>query len=336
MGLNATEVLERAALLADLPPSARDELRSIARPFAVSEGALLFRQGDRPGGLYLLGEGSLEIASRMPGDDTSMVSRIAPGEVVGEFALLDNGLRSANVRALTDSAGLFVPARAFLALLGDARPGAVGAIDALRGLVARRTRATLERIVTGELAEASELRAAPVAARSDPAELTFDMIRSLGRFARLDDAACAALCACATASQVERGSALFAAGSPSDAALFVMRGAVRAGIERASNEQGGQVEQVAIHGPGEWAGLVAMIDGGAQPLAASVAETAIVLRVQRATFEGWRRAPDALGQAVLRGVDRQLVRDQRRANRHLGRAIALDRFNAAANSNGGG
>ncbi len=329
MGLNITDVLERAALLADLPPSAREELRSIARPFAVSEGALLFRQGDPPGGLYLLGEGSLEIASRMPGDDTSMVSRIAPGEVVGEFALLDNGLRSANVRALADSTGLFVPARAFLALLGDARPGAVGAIDALRGLVARRTRATLERIVAGELAEASELRAAPLAASSKPVDLTFDMIRSLGRFARLDDAACAALCACAAASQVERGSALFAAGSPSDAALFVMRGAVRAGIERANNEQAGQVEQVAIHGPGEWAGLAAMIDGGSQPLSASAAETSVVLRVQRSTFDGWRRAPDALGQAVLRGVDRQLVRDQRRANRHLGRAVALERFNSS-------
>ncbi len=333
MGLNTTDVLERTALLADLPPSARDELRSIARPFAVSEGALLFRQGDRPDGLYLLGEGSLEIVSRMPGDDTSMVSRITPGEVVGEFALLDNGLRSANVRALADSTGLFLPARAFLALLGDARPGAVGAIDALRGLVARRTRATLERIVTGELAEASELRAAPVAvpidSGLDPVELTFDMIRSLGRFARLDDAACAALCACAAASQIERGSALFAAGSPSDAALFVMRGAVRAGIERANNEQAGRVEQVAIHGPGEWAGLVAMIDGGTQPLGASAAETSVVLWVQRSTFDDWRRAPDALGRAVLRGVDRQLVRDQRRANRHLGRATALDRFNAA-------
>ena len=323
------DVLERAALLADLPPNAREDLRAIARPFAVAEGALLFRQGDPPSGLFVLGDGLLEIASRMPGDDSSMVSRIAPGEVVGEFALLDNGLRSASVRALADSSGLFVPARAFLALLGDARPGAVGAIDAVRGLVARRTRATLERIVTGELAEASELRAAPLAANAVPVELTFDMIRSLGRFARLDDAACAALCACAQASQVQRGTALFAAGSSSDAALFVMRGAVRTGIERASNEQEGRVEQVAIHGPGEWAGLVAMIDGGAQPLAASAAETSVILQVQRDTFEQWRRAPDALGQAVLRGVDRQLVRDQRRANRHLGRAIALDRFNTA-------
>jgi len=319
------DVLERVTLLADLPPEARDELRGIARPFAVDRGALLFRQGDPPGGLYVLGDGLLEIASRMPGDDTSMVSRIAPGEVVGEFALLDNGLRSANVRAVEDSTGLFVPARAFLALLGDARPGAVGAIDALRGLVARRTRATLERIVAGELAEPSELRAVPAAGRAEPVDLTYDMIRSLGRFARLDDAACAALCACAEASQVERGTALFAAGSSSDSALFVMRGAVRGGIVR-----GTRVEQIAIHGPGEWAGLVAMIDGGVQPLAASTAETSVLLKVSSDIFAGWRRAPDRLGQAVLNGVDRQLVKDQRRANRHLGRAIALDRFNAGA------
>ncbi len=319
------DVLDRAALLADLPSAARGELRVIARPFAVDQGALLFRQGDPPSGLFVLGDGLLEIASRMPGDDTSMVSRIAPGEVVGEFALLDNGLRSANVLALEDSTGLFVPARAFLALLGDARPGAVGAIDALRGLVARRTRATLERIVVGELAEPSELRACPGEASSRPVVLTCDMIRSLGRFARLDDAACAALCGCAEASQVERGSALFAAGSPSDTALFVIRGAVRAGIERS-----GQLEQVAIHGPGEWAGLVAMIDGGVQPLAASAAETSVILRIERETFAGWRRAPGRLGQAVLNGVDRQLVKDQRRANRHLGRAVALDRFNAGA------
>ena len=324
------DVLDRTALLAHLPPSARDELRGIARPFVVTEGALLFRQGDPPSGLFVLGEGLLEIASRMPGDDAAMVSRIAPGEVVGEFALLDDGLRSANVRALAASTGLFLPARAFLAALGDARPGAVGAIDALRGLVASRTRATLERIVAGELAEPSELRAAPTPARSEPVELTAEMVRSLGLFAKLDDAACATLIACAGAGQVERGAALFAAGSPSDAALFVMRGAVRAGIER-----GGSVEQVAIHGPGEWAGLVAMIDGGTQPLAASAAETSVILEVQRATFDLWRRAPDALGIAVLRGVDKQLVRDQRRANRHLGRAIALDRFNAAPDTFGG-
>lgn len=329
MDPSIADVLDRTALLANLPPSAREDLGAIARPFAVAEGVLLFRQGDPPSGLFVLGDGLLEIASRMPGDDTSMVSRIAPGEVVGEFALLDNGLRSANVRALEDSSGLFVPARAFLALLGDARPGAVGAIDALRGLIARRTRATLERIVAGELAEPSELRTAPMSAQSRPVELTLDMIRSLGRFARLDDGACAALVGCATASQVERGSALFAAGAPADAALFVMRGAVRAGIER-----NGLLEQEAIQGPGEWAGLVAMIDGGAQPLAVSAAEASILLSVDAATFAGWRREPDRLGQAVLNGVDRQLVKDQRRANRHLGRAIALDRFNSAAAQTG--
>ena len=82
-------------LFAALEGAARAELAAIAHPFALAEGALLFRQGDPPSGLYLVGEGALEIATRMPGDDAAQVSRIAPGEVVGEFALLDDGPRSA-------------------------------------------------------------------------------------------------------------------------------------------------------------------------------------------------------------------------------------------------
>ena len=83
-----------------------------------------------------------------------------------------------------------------------------------------------------------------------------------------------------------------------------------------------------VHAPGEWAGLVASIDGGPHPLALDAAETSLLLRVPAATFTAWRAAPGGL--ALLAGIDRQLVRDQRRANRHLGRAIALERFNGSA------
>ena len=102
-----------------------------------------------------------------------------------------------------------------------------------------------------------------------------------------------------------------------------MRGAVRAAFERGEFQ-----EQVTIHGPGEWAGLVAVIDGGAQRLVLSAAEDAILLCVSAERFAAWRSAPGVVERAVLAGVDRQLVRDQRRATRHLGRAIALARFNA--------
>lgn len=306
------EVLGGAALFAGLDPAKLAELSAIAEPFEVAAGALLFRQGDPPDGLYVVGDGMLEIATRLPGDDAAQLSRIEPGEVVGEFALLDDGPRSANVRALVATRGARLPTRRFAALLADARPGAVAAIDALRGLVAGRTRATLERIVAAGAADDSELRAAA----------------STSSAMRPADAAPAdlppALLAAGTLVEAERGMALVAVGEAPGDALLVVRGAVRASIAR-----GARREQVSVHPPGEWAGLVETIDGDPHPLALDAAETSLLLLVPAATFAAWRAAPGALAQAALAGVDRQLVRGQRRANRHLGRAIALERFNAA-------
>ncbi|MET0179226.1 MAG: cyclic nucleotide-binding domain-containing protein, partial [Novosphingobium sp.] len=252
------DVLDRVEVFADLAAGERDELRALARPFQLGAGDLLFRQGEPANGLFLVGEGMLEIASRTPGDDAATVSQIAPGEVVGEFALLDAGPRSANVRAVEDSAGLMLPARGFAALLADNGPGALAAIDRLRRLVATRTRATLERLAASSQAEPSELRPGPTPATPAPAAPTPIMLRSINpRFATLGDDDCRELFAAAEAFAVPRGAGLLATGDGSASALFVLRGAARASIER-----GGQREQVALHGPGEWLGLVAMSDGG--------------------------------------------------------------------------
>ena len=315
------DALDRAALFAELSAEARNELRQMATPFAIDAGEVLFRQGDPPSGLFVVDTGLLEIAARMPGDEDAQVSRIAPGEVVGEFALLDPGPRSARVWAVAHSAGLFVPARSFIALLDEGRAGSLEAVDRLRTLVAARTRATIERLAAEAVTEPSELRAAPGGGAIAAVPLDFEMLRALGRFAGFDDAAGAAFLAQGEGLAASRGTVL----PPGDGAWLVVRGAVRAAFGR-----GDLQEQVTIHGPGEWAGLVAAIDGGAQRLLLSAAEDAILLRMSVARFAAWRAAPGPVELAVLAGVDRQLVRDQRRATRHLGRALALARFNAIA------
>ena len=317
------DALDRAALFEGLSAESLEELRQMATPFAVGAGEVLFRQGDPPSGLFVLDQGLLEIAARMPGDEDTQVSRIAPGEVVGEFALLDPGPRSARVSAVEDSVGLFIPARSFIAMLDEGRAGPVAAVDRLRTLVAARTRVTIERLADEAVTEPSELRAAPGGGEIAPVALEFEMLRALGRFAGFDDAAGAAFLAQGDALAAARGTVL----PPGDGAYLVVRGAVRAAFER-----GALQEQVTIHGPGEWAGLVAAIDGGAQRLVLSAAEDAILLRVSAIRFASWRSAPDAIELAVLAGVDRQLVRDQRRGTRHLGRALALAAFNAVGST----
>ena len=318
------DALDQAALFAGLNESALADLRGIARPFAISRGETLFRQGDPPTGLYVVATGLLEIAARMPGDEDAQVSRIAPGEVVGEFALLDPGPRSARVSAVGDAAGLFLPARSFLAMLEEGRAGAVEAIDRLRTLVARRTRATLERIAQEPHVEPTELRASPRDEAVADVPLETETLSGLPRLAGLDEADVAAVLAAGTAQALRRDARL---GTGDGAVWLVVRGAIRAAIERPAGH-----EQVAVHGPAEWAGLVAAIDGGAQPLRLSAAEDSILLGVPVERFARWRTDSGPVGQAVMAGVDRQLVRDQRRANRHLGRAIALERFNAIGNA----
>lgn len=316
--------LEQVELFAGLGDGALADLAALARPFAVTADSLLFRQGDPSRGLFVVETGLLEIATRMPGDEAAWVSRIAPGEVVGEFALLDDGPRSATVRAVEDTRGLLLPARGFAAMLGEGRCGPVAAIDRLRALVATRTRATLERLSEASVAEPGELRQVPPSIDPAPHPIEAEALRSLGGLAELDNAECAELTGSGQGLRASRNTALVAAGSLPDALYLVVRGAVRAGFEREDAR-----EQVTIHGPGEWAGLVAMIDRQEQPLALDAVEDSILLRVSAAAFARWREHPGRVGQAVLGAVDRQLVRDQRRANRHLGRAIALGRFNQA-------
>ena len=320
------DALDRAALFKGLSAEALNELRHLATPFALGAGDVLFRQGDPPNGLFVVERGLLEIAARIPGDEDGQVSQIAPGEVVGEFALLYPGPRSARISAVEDSAGLFLPARSFIAQLEEGRAGAVEAVDRLRTLVASRTRATIERLAAEAVTEPSELRAAPEGGDISPIALDYEMLRALGRFAAFDDAAGAAFVAQGEGLAASRGALL----PPCDGACLVVRGAVRAAFER-----GGLQEQVTIHGPGEWAGLVAAMDGGVQRLVLSAAEDSILLRMSAECFAAWRAAPGPVELAVLAGIDRQLVRDQRRATRHLGRAIALARFNAVGQSAGG-
>lgn len=317
------DALDEASLFAGLSDEAMAALKRIAVPFSAAPGDVLFRQGDPPTGLYVVGRGLLEIATRLPGDEEAKFSGIGAGEVVGEFALLDPGPRSARVVALEQAEGQFLPARSFMAMVDEGRSGGVEAIDRVRGLVARRTRETLDRLREAQTADPEELRKAAAATAITTTRLDFEMVRSLGRYAPFGDTEGEVFLSQGEGLVLERGNRLAEAGRQPDLVYLVVRGAVRAAFDR-----GGAEEQLTVHGPGEWAGLVEAVDPGPRPLTLSAAEDSLLWQVPVGALERWRAGPGGMELAALAGIDRQLVKDQRRANRHLGRAIALDRFNA--------
>lgn len=314
------EILRNSPQLAGFDSDEWQALVGHAAPFALPAGATLFRQGDAPDALYLVERGSLEIATRLPGDEDAMLSAIRPGEMVGEFALLDDGPRSARVRAVEDAAGLAWPRARFLALLADGSPWAIRLGHALRRLVASRTRATLGRIVAEGLFDPGALRQlhagpGPARAKGDAAALCAGISRLTGATAVSGHGQL-----CATAA----GATISSPGNIQDGLHIVLRGAVRAGVVR-----GAMQEQVFVFGPGCFVGLTGHSDGQGQPLLVTAAEDSLLLHLPAETLEQLERERPAWLPWLHTAMGRQLVQDQRKANRHLGRSLALSRFNHA-------
>lgn len=314
------EMAQAPAQLAGFDRETWVALLDNAMPFAVAAGEVLFRQGDRADALYLVQSGLLQIAARIPGDDNAIISAIRPGEVVGEFALLDDGPRSARVKALEDTRGLVVSGRRFRALLADGSAWAVQLGQALRRLVASRTRLTLGRIVAEGHFDPHALRQLhagppPQRSRSDARVLAHNLLR-------LKDIE--AIVGAGQALDAARGATIATPGDHQDGLHLVLRGAVRAAVPR-----GAMAEQVFVFGPGCFVGLTGHSDGGPQPLLVTAAEQAQLVHLPAAALAAIEMEAPPWLPALHAAFGRQLVQDQRKANRHLGRSLSLARFNHA-------
>ena len=314
--------LQDSGQLSALSAHALAELVKATDQFTIRRGEILFRQGMLADALYIIGSGKLEITTRTPGDATAAVSAIGPGEVVGEFALLDDGLRSANVTAMVNSKGLRIPRERFLALLAEGKPWTLELIDTLRCLVASRTRVTLERIAADERYDVSSLRVPAQLRETGMVGDAAGLFAALGRLAELGTEGAAKLTNLGTCLTIPRGTMSTEAASETRALTIVLRGALRSVLPRREGR-----EQIMVHGPGEMTGLVGLFDKSQQSLELEAAEDTVALQLPQAMFDAMRRSPEPYALALFAAVGRQLVRDQRRANRHLGRAVSLEQFN---------
>jgi diguanylate cyclase len=68
----------------------------------VASGDVLFREGERSDCAYLIEEGRLEVSVERDGTP-HVLAEMRAGSLIGEMALIDNGTRTATVRALEDT-----------------------------------------------------------------------------------------------------------------------------------------------------------------------------------------------------------------------------------------
>ena len=112
-----TAALSNNDLLRDFEPDWVQWFEEHCIPISFAAGDHMIEGGHSAAGLYVLLEGQVIVL----GNRGDQIAKVASGSVVGEMALVDGGLRSADVIAETDVTSLLMTKHQFQAI-GRSRP----------------------------------------------------------------------------------------------------------------------------------------------------------------------------------------------------------------------
>jgi len=117
--MDLAEVLQRAALLANLSPAELKMLgeRTVRKQF--SAGELLFHEGEPCKGLHIIARGRVRIFKASAGGREQVLAVNVPGESVAELPVFDGGPYPASAIALEDSELAFISRKDFQAYCMD-------------------------------------------------------------------------------------------------------------------------------------------------------------------------------------------------------------------------
>jgi len=114
---DVTTFLRRSSLFRNLDEAHLDALALKAQSAEFRAGQFLMRTGEQGDAMFIVTSGHVKVATTSDHGAELLINIVEPGGVVGEFALLDGGMRSADVVALEDVKAVKLPRSAFLSFL---------------------------------------------------------------------------------------------------------------------------------------------------------------------------------------------------------------------------
>jgi signal transduction histidine kinase len=112
--------LESSKLFQGLPVAELESLRQVARERSYGMGETIFKQGDPGDGIYIVKSGEVHIAVATPSGELRIISKLPPGELFGEMAVIDSDPRSATAVAGDTTTVYFVSRPDLLNMLNRA------------------------------------------------------------------------------------------------------------------------------------------------------------------------------------------------------------------------
>ena len=109
--------LQNSQLFSHLTGEELQALKQVTQEKQFTKGAEIFKEGDDGDGVYLVKEGQVQISGIIGDNVRHVFSKVGPGEVFGEMAVLENKPRSATASARLDSTVYFIPRGVMLAMV---------------------------------------------------------------------------------------------------------------------------------------------------------------------------------------------------------------------------
>src|SRR5690348_7444259 len=124
------------------------------------------RQGQPADGAYIIESGDADVTTALPGGGTAAVAKLGPGSVLGEMALLESGVRSATVIALSQVTGHFIERDGFRMLLAQRNRAAFTIQARIARTLCQRLRELNAKIVADDASGAAPPAASRAASRA--------------------------------------------------------------------------------------------------------------------------------------------------------------------------
>lgn len=103
----STTLLKRVQIFNGLNEEELAEVGAICTEMQVAPGESIIEQNTTGQEMYVVADGAVEVFIQGLGDSRSLVV-LGRGQVIGEMALIDQGYRSASVRATKEGATLYM------------------------------------------------------------------------------------------------------------------------------------------------------------------------------------------------------------------------------------
>ncbi len=316
------EISSRVPLFAGLDPDDLHYVLRVARRLEFAKGAMLVRQGQIADSALVMESGSANVVSVLPGGGEVVMAELGPGSVLGEMALLDSGVRSANVIAREPTACLSMERDAFRLLIAQGNRAVLAINHRITLGLCRRLRELNGKI----LAHSTSAHLAPALDNHQGQRqvCAFDyrtFLALLPALRQFNVEEVAELSLAASVFDLPRGAVLFNAGDASDACYVVIRGALEI-----SREQNGEHRRIGILGPGRLCGILALIEGAAHSMSATARERVTLMEMPKAVFARYYDGTAQGAPKFQQAVNQELLQALVRTNNHLTRLISQARI----------